>query len=220
MTPQYETNAAAEDPNPAVRKLSAQFRALEERFKGRSVRLAELFAATQSRGYYLLMILFCLPFLTPVPTLMLSTLFGAAIFLTALRLALGKEPWLPRRVLEKELPSGFLSRLVPAASRLLKWIEALLRPRLSFMHNTRLMDRLGAGAITFSALLLMLPLPVPFSNFFPAGAILLLSAGALERDGLCSLAGWAMGVAATAFTAGIAVGGLAIFDGVGRWLQN
>ena len=74
------------------------------------------------------------------------------------------------------------------------------------------MDRVGAGMIAFAALLLMLPIPVPFSNCFPAGAILLLSAGALERDGLCSLAGWVMSALATAFIAGLAVGGVAFVD--------
>jgi hypothetical protein len=80
------------------------------------------------------------------------------------------------------------------------------------------MDRVGAGLIAFAALLLMLPIPVPFSNCFPAAAILLLSAGALERDGLCSLAGWVASAVATAFTAGIAIGGATFVDRVDQWL--
>jgi hypothetical protein len=201
-------------------KLSAQLRDLEARFRGGHLRLADLFAVTQGRGYYLFMLVFSLPFLTPIPTPMLSTLFGGAIFITALRLTLGQKPWLPQRMLEKPLPPGFISKLMLAAARLVQWLETLLRPRLDFMHRHHCMERAGAGMIAFAALLLMLPIPVPFSNFFPAGAILLLSAGALERDGLCSLAGWVMTGLATAFMAGLALGGAAVFDRVGRLLAS
>jgi hypothetical protein len=205
-------------PAAVVRlKLSAQLRNLEWSVRGKSVRLADIFRLTQGRGYYLLMLLFSLPFLTPIPTPMLSTVFGGAIFLTALRLMLGRAPWLPQRFMEHPLPNGFISRLLRAAARLLDWLEKMMRPRLAFMHNTRMMDRVGAGLIAFAALLLMLPIPVPFSNCFPAAAILLLSAGALERDGLCSLAGWVMSALAAAFIAGIALGGAVFLERVGQW---
>jgi hypothetical protein len=205
------------EPNMKRVKLSAQLRDLEVALRGERIRLADIFSRTQGRSYYLLMLLFSLPFLTPIPTPMLSTVFGGAIFLTALRLMLGQAPWLPQRFLEKPLPNGFISRLITAAARIVRGLELLMRPRLAFMHNTRTMDRVGAGLIAFAAFLLMLPIPVPFSNCFPAAAILLLSAGALERDGLCSLAGWVASVVATAFIAGIAVGGAAFADRVGQW---
>jgi len=198
-------------------KLSAQLRDLESDLRGERIRLADVFSRTQGRGHYLFMLLFSLPFLTPIPTPMLSTVFGGAIFFIALRLMLGQAPWLPQRFLNKPLPNAFISRLINAASHIVRWLEKLMRPRLAFMHNTRTMDRVGAGLIAFAAFLLMLPIPVPFSNCFPAAAILLLSAGALERDGLCSLAGWVASAVATAFIAGIAIGGAAFVDRVGQW---
>lgn len=205
-------------PAAVVRvKLSTQLRDLELSLRGEKIRLADIFKMTQGRGYYLLMLLFSLPFLTPIPTPMFSTIFGGAIFLTAVRLMLGLPPWLPRRFMDKPLPNGFISRLIRAAARILNWLEALMRPRLAFMHNTQTMDRVGAGLIAFAAFLLMLPIPVPFSNCLPAAAILLLSAGALERDGLCSLAGWVMSVLAAAFIAGIVFGGAVFVDHVGKF---
>lgn len=207
-------------PGGARTKLSDQLRALEARFHGQPVCLTQIFAVTQGRGYYLLMIFCSLPFLTPIPTPMLSTAFGLVILLTALRLAGGYRPWLPRWVLEKQLPAGFISRLILAAARVLRWLEKMLRPRFSFMHDSTVMKRVGAGAIAFAALLLMLPLPLPFSNFFPASAILLLAAGALERDGVCSLAGWVMCLVATVFLVGVAFGGVAAFDRIGELFRG
>lgn len=212
-------NAGASAPATAAAplRLSAELRALEARFRGQPVRLADVFAVTQGRGYYVLMILCCLPFLTPIPTPMLSTAFGAVIFLTALRLTLGQRPWLPQRLLQKPLPPGFISRLLLASAKLLKWLETMLRPRLAFMHRAPWIDRVGAGVIAISALLLMLPIPVPFSNFFPATAILLLAAGALERDGLCSLIGWFMCFTAAVFIGIIALGGAKAFSHIADW---
>ena len=66
-----------------------------------------ILAATQGRGFDLLLVLICLPFLTPIPLLGLSTPFGLVVFLIGARLAFGRHPWLPRRLLERELPSGF-----------------------------------------------------------------------------------------------------------------
>ncbi len=217
-TKKYGFTAASLTSPVVVRvKLSAQLRDLELSLRGGKIRLADIFNMTQGRSYYLLMLLFSLPFLTPIPTPMLSTVFGGAIFLTALRLMLGLPPWLPRRFMDKPLPNGFISRLILAAARILRWLETLMRPRLAFMHNTQTMDRVGAGLIAFAAFLLMLPLPVPFSNCFPAAAILLLSAGALERDGVCSLAGWVMSALATAFIGGIAIGGAVFVNRIGQF---
>jgi hypothetical protein len=41
-----------------------------------------------------------------------------------------------------------------------------------------------------AALALLLPLPIPFTNSFPAWTILLVAAGLLERDGAFVLAGY------------------------------
>jgi hypothetical protein len=211
---------ATTQQEPDSHRLSDQLRALESRFRGQPVRLGQVFEVTKGRGFYLLMILCCLPFLTPIPTLMLSTAFGLVIFLTALRLALGQKPWLPRRVMEKQLPAGFISSLLRAAARLLSWLEAMLRPRLAFMHYSSGMDRLGAGLIAFAALMLMLPLPVPFSNFFPAAAILLLAAGALARDGACSLVGWLMCGVSVSFLGVLAFGGVTAFEHLGKFVRG
>ncbi|HWH68257.1 MAG TPA: exopolysaccharide biosynthesis protein, partial [Candidatus Sulfotelmatobacter sp.] len=68
-------------------------------------------------------------------------------------------------------------------------IEFLVKPRLQFFHQDTLFQRLAGVLITLSGVLLLLPLPIPFSNFFPALTVVLLASGALKQDGLCFLAG-------------------------------
>ena len=56
-----------------------------------------------------------------------------------------------------------------------------------------LMRQIMSGEVSpvlIAALVLVLPLPIPFTNSFPAWAILLVAAGLLERDGLFILAGY------------------------------
>jgi hypothetical protein len=58
-----------------------------------------------------------------------------------------------------------------------------------------------------AALTLLLPLPIPFTNSFPAWTILLIAAGMLERDGWFILAGYiffAVGVLYFIFLGGAA----------------
>lgn len=98
---------------PAARPtFSEELRHLANQFTDRPATLAAILAATQGRGFNLLLVLICLPFLTPIPLLVLSTPFGLVVFMIGARLALGRRPWLPRRLLERELSRGFITKLL------------------------------------------------------------------------------------------------------------
>jgi hypothetical protein len=193
---------AAPDPGAASvtppRKLSEELARLQDTFAERSVQLHEVIAVLQGRAYILLVMLLALPFVTPIPLPGLSTPFGLVIALIALRLTLGQKPWLPRRLLQVRLPAGFFGKLIAFTKRLVSGFEKLLRPRALTVTRGALSQQLHALLILVSALALLLPLPIPFTNMFPAWAILLIAAGLLERDGLFVLAGYivfALGVA-------------------------
>jgi hypothetical protein len=65
--------------------------------------------------------------------------------------------------------------------------------------------------------MLMLPFPLPFSNSLPAWTVLLLSAGALGRDGLLFFGGCLMFLLSLAFFALVAFGGVEAFELL-RWI--
>ena len=94
---------------------SEELRQLANQFTDRPATLAAILTTTQGRGFGLLLVLICLPFLTPIPLMGLSTPFGFVVFLIGTRLALGRQPWLPRRLLEHELPRGFITKILNAA---------------------------------------------------------------------------------------------------------
>jgi hypothetical protein len=199
--------------HPALPRLAAkstfseELRKLAERFAERPVQLGEILDATHGRGINLLLVLIALPFLTPIPLPGFSIPFGLVVAIIGARMALGQKPWLPQKLLRRELPPRHLSRLLKAASRVVKWLEWFLRPRLALMNDSVISRRLAGALITLSGLFLIVPLPVPFSNSLPACTVLLLAAGALERDGLAFLAGCGLFAVTTAFFLLLALGG-------------
>ncbi len=186
---------------------SQELRELAERFAERPVQLGEILDATKGRGINLLLVFIALPFLTPIPLPGFSIPFGLVVAIIGARTALGQKPWLPEKLLTRQLPPRLLSKLLKASSRVVKWLEYFLRPRLALMNDSAVFRRLAGALITISGLFLIIPLPVPFSNSLPACTVLLLAAGALERDGLAFLAGCGLFAVTTAFFLLLALGG-------------
>ena len=204
-----EPKSVAQTPRP---RFSQELDILARQFASRPVRLSEILASTHGRGFNLLLLLIGLPFLSPLPLPGFSTPFGFVVFLIGARLALGRRPWLPKRILQHEFPARFITKLLRTASRMVRWLEVLLRPRLAFLHKQWIYRRIAGALIMLSGLLLLLPLPVPFSNTLPALTVVLLAAGAMERDGLFFLAGCAMFMLTSAFFCLLAFGGAHALD--------
>ena len=78
------------------------------------------------------------------------------------------------------------------------------------------MEILNNCSLILGAILLMAPFGfVPFSNTFPAVAILFLAIGLLQRDGVCILLGYLANFATIIyFTILIAGGGMAIREAI------
>jgi hypothetical protein len=191
---------------PAARKLSEVIEQLIAEFRERPVTLREVIVVLQGRAYLLLMLLLSLPFLLPVPLPGLSTLLGSVIAVIALRLVLGQNPWLPARLLDRELPPKFFPSLLAGARRVLRFLEVMLKPRMLWLTQSSLLLRFHALVILLASLVLLLPLP-PGTNFPPALCIVIMAGGLLERDGRFILAGYVALALNGAFFAALAIYG-------------
>jgi hypothetical protein len=200
--------AAVHSIGSATPPFSNDLYALANRVADHPITIGEVLEQTQGRGIDLLLILISLPFLTPIPLPGFSIPFGLVTLILGIRMALGKKPWLPQKLLSRKLPPRFLSNLLKASGRLVKWLESLLRPRLALLNEQVAFRRITGTLIALSGLFLILPLPVPFSNSLPAVTILLLAAGALERDGLALLLGAGAFLVSVGFFLLLALGGV------------
>lgn len=193
---------------------SQELRDLTDRFADCPVRLGQILDAMKGRGFDLLLVFITLPFITPIPLPGFSLPFGLTVAVIGARLALGKKPWLPAKLLKRELPPRFLARVLRAAGRIVRALEFFLRPRLAFMNDHLIFRRTAGALIACSGILMLLPLPVPFSNSLPALTVLLLAAGALERDGAFFLAGCTSFLISLAYFLFLLIGGAHFLDGL------
>ena len=200
--------------------LSGTLRRLIAGIKGHSVTLRELMDAVGEQGLLLICAVASLPFLIPVSVPGISTVFGAAIILISLAITANRLPWLPKKILDRQLET---TKLVPALEKgvsIVSRLDRFLKPRLSSLTTGRLVNRVNGLAITFAGVLLMFPLGlIPFSNTLPGVAILLLSTGMIQRDGAVVLGGYLMNVVTVVYFGGLAYAafsagqGLATFFG-------
>lgn len=198
-------------------RLSAELARLRERTAERAVTLREVIQVLGERAYLLLVLLLALPFLTPLPLPGLSTPFGLAIAAVALRLLLGRRPELPGSLQRKVVPAGFFTRLFAVAAWVLRLLERWLRVRLTGLTDAPRVRQVQAGVIFLAALALLLPLPIPFTNSFPAWTILLVAAGLLERDGVAVIAGYVVAAAGVVYFVFLGEAAGQLVEALRRW---
>ena len=185
-------------PHETPRRLSTDLRELLRAAAGRAMTLGELEAMLKGRGFGMLLLLLALPFTFPIAIPGLSVPFGLVIMLIGLRLAAGQKPWLPAFILRREIKYAVLEKIVGIGLKLAVKMEKVVKPRMHFLQRwPGMLNLIGLG-IASGGLLLSLPLPplIPFSNTIPAFAVLFLTAGMIERDGLLVLIGHLVNFAA------------------------
>lgn len=172
---------------------------LEKSKESPSIKLKTIFQALSGRGYAALLVIFSLPFCLPIQIPGFSTPFGLLLAFLGLRIAFAQKLWWPSWVLEKEIPSVHVEKWVQGGSKVVKYLQNLIQPRLLFFTESVIFDRFNGVLIFFLALLLALPLPIPFTNLLSAIPILLIGLGLLEDDGIVLLLGYVLGLLGITF---------------------
>lgn len=189
-------------------RFSDELRSLVARFADQPACLSDILGATQGRGYNLTLLLIAVPFVGPIPLPGFSLPFGLVVALLGLRQLLDRGPWLPQRVLQRQIPPRLLAGVFGVAGRLMRAVEVVVRPRLGFVSRHQAFSRISGLLTAVAGVMLMLPLPLPFSNSLPAWTVILLSIGALGRDGLFFIAGCGAFLLSAVFFAIVAWGGV------------
>jgi len=184
--------AVSAGPGHLPTRLSEDLQHILAQADGEGVTVGKVMEILRGRGFDVLVILLAAPFGTPIPLPGLSTPFGVVLMFLGLRIALRKRPWLPRRLLELEIPYLTLSKIIKTGLAIATRLERVLHPRLRFFKDWASFGVLNGLAILLSAFVLSLPLVIPFTNALPAWSIVLVAAGMMEDDGAVILAGYLM----------------------------
>ena len=208
-------------PADANERLSDALRRLLDEADGRPLMIREMIEILRGRGLQLVVVLLCLPFLTPVTLPGISMPFGAAIALCGFRIAFGHKPWLPAFILNRRISYSVLEKMVHFGCKVYGKIEKVIRPRLAFFLVGPGMGMLVGLAIAFSGIFLSLPIPPPFplTNTIPGFAIILLSLGIMERDGALIVCGHALTAISAVYVTLIGLLGKAGVDHLWRMLE-
>jgi hypothetical protein len=171
------------------------------------IALGQITMTLKDRGFGAMLALLALPNLLPtIPGT--STIFGLPMILIAGQLLLGyRRPFLTRGMRHRQISTDRFRKILHRAEPWIAHYEKLTRPRF-WPLSQKTAEKIIAAAIVLMGAVLVLP--IPFGNFLPGIAVVLMSMGLIARDGLWTLAGLAFALAALAITvAVIATAGLA-----------
>lgn len=170
------TNGEADDPNPTIEALTA---------------------ALGKRSFGIVLVLFGLPNLLPIPGL--PMLCGVIIGVIGVQMMMGAQSLkLPNWLSQRRMKRADLARLLAKADPSLRALEKVTRPRLAFLTSPHAQRVLGLVVL---ALGIALQAPIPFfGGIAPGLGVVLLGLALTERDGALLLAGLLISSFAMIFT--------------------
>lgn len=201
-------SAQSFDEMPISRRLAQ----LAEDADGDSVTLDWILAQLHERAFGLFLLVLalpcCIPFLYGIPQIVALPL----MFVSAQILMGRTSPWLPAKLGARQVSKASLENLATRAKPWLERIEAISHPRLGALTRPPIDRLVGIALVLFSASILV---PLPGTNSVPGFAVVLVSMGLLQRDGLLVLAGSVLG---TAWIATLIFAGATLASLIKGWL--
>jgi len=186
------------DTKQRTKRLSELLGQLLEKTHDKNMTLGIFIKGVGSQAQALFSLIFSVPFLVLVSLPGISTFFGLIILFFGIRLAIGKEAWIPKRLQTVSIGGPRFYKIFSAVCKLVTWMEKLTRPRWAWVFSWPFSNTLQGILLAINGLCLALPLP-PGTNLPPAVAAATLSMGILEKDGLWVLLGYFFFITNAAF---------------------
>ena len=174
----------------ADKSVSTVLSELAKTIKPEGVSLKDLLESLGERGLLLFSMILTVPFLLGVSIPGAGVPFGIVIALIGVGITTNKAPWLPERLMNRRISAENLILTLERGAKLFARLERLTHPRLLLLTHGMTMARLNGMLIIIGAILLIYPLPLPFTNAPPSYGILFLTLGSMERDGYLVIAGY------------------------------
>lgn len=155
-----------------------------------NIKIGILLKSVDTGGFALLILIFSLLLVIPTPP-PIATIAGVIVMFFSFQMAIGlQEVWLPKFITEKSIQRKTLALIVEKSSVYLYKLERFTRRRLTFM-NSPIAERI-IGIVVFILATITLT-PIVFANSVPGTAIVMISFGLLNKDGLIIIIGFFIG---------------------------
>ena len=172
---------------------SRKLKNIQEKLPDENLTLTELTNRLSTEGVQLLIIVLLAPFLIPVSIPGSSTPFGILIILLEIAFLRNKSIHIPDFIGKYEISKENVLKLFDVLEKVFGYLEKISKPRGKLYLNNYVIILNGLMTILL-ALLLFLPLPVPFTDFMPAISMLMLSLSILEKDSYLMIIGFVAGI--------------------------
>ena len=187
------------------------------------VKLIDILSLAGERIFGFLFVILALPSALPVPAPGYSIPFGIVMLLLAFQLIVGaKRPWLPQRMMNHAIKLEKVRSFVKAGIPWLKRVEALARPRFTYIC-TSLPGRVVIG-VAIALMSISMMIPIPGTNTLPAIGIFVTGFGLVEDDGAISLGGLVLCLMGATLSISILIafwfGGTSLVDVIKSWLSR
>ncbi len=151
---------------------------------GKAITFGTLIEILPNSGLAVLLILLSLPFCSPIQIPGLSTPFGILLAYMGLKIAFGKGVKFPKMLMNRNIPYPTLQKIVSFTIKMTNYIKFFLHPRLEWLIKNYMLQISHGLTIFVLAIILSLPLPIPFTNMLSAFPIFAFGLAILNDDGV------------------------------------
>ena len=156
-----------------------------------NIKIGTLLKSIDSGGFALLNLIFSIILMIPLPP-PIAIIAGLIIMFLSFQMIIGmKEVWLPKFITEKSIKRSTLTIIVEKSTVYLYKLERFTRRRFTFVSNP-ITERIIGAFIFFLAGITLTP--IVFANTIPGLAIILISFGMINKDGLMVIIGFIVGI--------------------------
>ncbi len=169
-----------------------------------TITLGGLLAAMGRTSIAFAILILSLPALTPIPG-PFGMFFGTCLAIVSLQIITGaRSIWLPGILARRRLSTATVELVVRHTSPFIQRVETILRrDRLRLLTGRTAETLLG---VPIFLLAVAIALPIPFGNFLPVAALVVIAMGLMERDGLATLFGILLAAVALGTSGGLLYG--------------
>jgi hypothetical protein len=162
-----------------LKRISAILKELAHR-KDETTTIGDVMREGGSRGHGLGLLMFALPETIPIPVPSLSTLLAVPLILISGHLVLfGEGKGIPKTIRERSIPASAIKNLKTYVAPIFRTVERVSHPRWEVVAERERL--LGLACLVLAIILL---LPIPFGNLWPALSLAAIAFGMIQRDGI------------------------------------
>jgi len=173
------------------------------------ISIQQMLLAMKASGFAIIMFLFGLPIVIPLPP-PTPSLTAIPLLFFSFQMALGfNSLWLPKWLGNLSVKRSTLALLFEKSAPFIRRFERVAKRRLLFMSSMFGERVVGFFSFLFACSILI---PVPLTNLIPGIGIIVMAFGLLGKDGLIVLLGILTGVCGVIFTGAIIIFGKEAFD--------